>query len=266
HEVTMYYPMRMVRTRTHKYILNLAPGLEYPHASDLWGSPTWQCVLSRGDKFMGQKEVAAFLHRPKEELYDLTADPNELKNRAAAPAQAKALDHLRRKSGMIDEHRLTAYLQRREFTRGLPTDPREFADDMIRDAVLTNFQAEQFLLGKWRGFTIGKYKLLERVGVGGMGQVFLCEHMFMRKRLAVKVLPPAKAEQPAALGRFYREARAAGSLDHPNIVRTHDIDQDGNLHFIVMDYIDGSNLLDTVKKFGPMDVGRATHYMKQVAD
>ena len=71
------------------------------------------------------------------------------------------------------------------------------------------------------------------------------------------MLPPAKAEQPAALGRFYREARAAAALDHPNIVRTHDIDQDGNLHFLVMEYVDGSNLLDVVKKFGPMDVRRA---------
>ena len=136
---------------------------------------------------------------------------------------------------------------------------------MVQDGILTNFQAEQFLLGKWRGFTIGKYKLLERVGVGGMGQVFLCEHMFMKRRVAVKVLPPAKAEQPAALGRFYREARAAGSLEHPNIVRTHDIDQDGNLHFIVMEYVDGSNLLDMVKKFGPLDIRRAAHYVRQVA-
>jgi N-sulfoglucosamine sulfohydrolase len=97
HEITMYYPMRMVRTRTHKYLLNLAPGLEYPHASDLWGSATWQGILSRGDKFMGKKEVSAFLHRPKEELYDLTADPNELKNLAADPAHAEALDDLRGK-------------------------------------------------------------------------------------------------------------------------------------------------------------------------
>jgi N-sulfoglucosamine sulfohydrolase len=93
----MYYPMRMVRTRTHKYILNLAPGLEYPHASDLWGSTTWQGVLKRGDKFMGKKEVAAFLHRPKEELYDLTADPNELRNLAADPAHTATLEDLRGK-------------------------------------------------------------------------------------------------------------------------------------------------------------------------
>ncbi len=183
----------------------------------------------------------------------------------SVPNSVEELIQLIRKSGMVDEPKLAAYLQRRQYTRGLPTDPRDFTDDMIRDGVLTNFQAEQFLLGKWRGFTIGKFKLLERVGVGGMGQVFLCEHMFMKKRVAVKVLPPAKADQPAALGRFYREARAAGGLDHANIVRTHDIDQDGNLHFIVMDYVDGPNLLEVVKKIGPVEIGRAISYTKQVA-
>jgi serine/threonine protein kinase len=183
----------------------------------------------------------------------------------SVPSSVEELLQLIRKSGMVDEQKLGAYLQRRQLTRGLPDDPRQFADEMVHDGILTYFQSEQFLLGKWRGFTIGKFKLLERVGVGGMGQVFLCEHMFMRKRVAVKVLPPAKADQPAALGRFYREARAAGGLDHPNIVRTHDIDQDGNLHFIVMDYVDGPNLLDVVKKFGPMDLRRAVHYVRQTA-
>lgn len=183
----------------------------------------------------------------------------------SVPSSVEELLQLIRKSGMVDEQKLSSYLHRRQLARGLSTDPREFADELVQDGVVTYFQSEQFLLGKWRGFTIGKFKLLERVGVGGMGQVFLCEHMFMKKRVAVKVLPPAKADQPAALGRFYREARAAGSLDHNNIVRTHDIDQDGNLHFIVMDYIDGPNLLDVVKKFGAMDIQRAISYIRQAA-
>jgi serine/threonine protein kinase len=183
----------------------------------------------------------------------------------SVPNSVEELIQLVRKSGMIDETKLSNYMKRREFARETPPDVREFADEMVRDGIMTYFQSEQFLLGKWRGFTIGKYKLLERVGVGGMGQVFLCEHMFMKKRVAIKVLPPAKAEQPAALGRFYREARAAGSLEHQNIVRTHDIDQDGNLHFIVMDYVDGPNLLDVVKKYGQMELGRAVSYMRQVA-
>jgi serine/threonine protein kinase len=184
----------------------------------------------------------------------------------SVPTSVEELFQLIRKSGMIEDQKLTAYVQRRTSGRGLADNPRDMAEAMIADGLITNFQAEQFLLGKWRGFTIGKYKLLERIGVGGMGQVFLCEHLFMKRRVAIKVLPPAKAEQPAALGRFYREARAAGSLEHPNIVRTHDIDQDGNLHFIVMEYVDGSNLLDVVKKFGPMDIGRAADYIRQVAD
>jgi N-sulfoglucosamine sulfohydrolase len=95
HEITMYYPMRMVRTREFKYILNLAYPLEYPHASDLWGSDTWQGILKRGDTMMGSRAVKAFLNRPKEELYDLTADPNELKNLASDPAHAKTLADLR---------------------------------------------------------------------------------------------------------------------------------------------------------------------------
>jgi N-sulfoglucosamine sulfohydrolase len=82
HEVTMYYPMRMVRTPTHKLIVNLAHPLEYPSASDLWGSDMWQGVLKRNDKMMGSREVKAFLHRPAVELYDVAADPNELKNLA----------------------------------------------------------------------------------------------------------------------------------------------------------------------------------------
>jgi N-sulfoglucosamine sulfohydrolase len=97
HEITMYYPMRVVRTRTHKYILNLAHGLEYPFASDLWGSDMWQGVLKRKDTFMGKREVKSFLHRPKEELYDLTNDPNELKNIAGEPTHAKTLEALRTK-------------------------------------------------------------------------------------------------------------------------------------------------------------------------
>ena len=125
---------------------------------------------------------------------------------------------------------------------------------LVRDGMLTHFQAEQLLQGKCKRFTIGKYKVLEKLGAGGMGQVFLCEHKLMRRRVAVKVLPTAKAEDPSSLERFYREARAAAALDHPNIVRAYDIDQDENLHFLVMEYVDGTNLQDLVKKVGPLDV------------
>jgi N-sulfoglucosamine sulfohydrolase len=97
HEITMYYPMRSLTTPRHKYIVNLAHQLECPLASDLWGSPSWQGIRKRGDKMMGQRSVADFLHRPKEELYDLDADPNELKNLANNPAHAEDLNRLRQR-------------------------------------------------------------------------------------------------------------------------------------------------------------------------
>lgn len=95
HEITMYYPVRMVRTRQYKYLLNLAHELEYPLAGDLWNSDTWQAVLRRGDTRYGQRTVDALLHRPKEELYDLQADPNEIHNLAGDPAHAEVLANLR---------------------------------------------------------------------------------------------------------------------------------------------------------------------------
>jgi N-sulfoglucosamine sulfohydrolase len=96
HEVTMYYPMRSVRTRTHKYILNLAHGLEFPAAGDLYRSRTWQTVLHHDDnKMLGGRELGGYLRRPREELYDLEKDPHELKNVAADPAYAPVLADLR---------------------------------------------------------------------------------------------------------------------------------------------------------------------------
>jgi N-sulfoglucosamine sulfohydrolase len=95
HEITMYYPMRAVRTRRHKLIWNLAHELPYPFASDLWGSPTWQTILRRNVKMMGQRPTDAFLHRPEYELYDLEKDPHELKNVANDPAYAPILSDLK---------------------------------------------------------------------------------------------------------------------------------------------------------------------------
>jgi N-sulfoglucosamine sulfohydrolase len=95
HEITMYYPMRAIRTRTHKLIWNLAHELSYPHASDLWHSPTWQGILRRGDGKMGRRSVEAYLRRPEYELYDLAADPDETRNLAGEPALAALREELK---------------------------------------------------------------------------------------------------------------------------------------------------------------------------
>lgn len=88
HEITMYYPMRAVRTRKTKFIWNIAAGLKFPHASDLFASSTWQSVLLRDAEMLGSRSVTKYLHRDEYELYDLEKDPRELVNRANDPAYA----------------------------------------------------------------------------------------------------------------------------------------------------------------------------------
>jgi N-sulfoglucosamine sulfohydrolase len=97
HEVTMYYPMRMVRTRTHKLIVNLAHELPVPSASDLYNSDTWQGILRRNDSMVGKRPREMFEHRPREEFFDLAKDPDELKNVAGDAAYADVLKDLRTK-------------------------------------------------------------------------------------------------------------------------------------------------------------------------
>ncbi len=99
----MYYPMRSIRTRQYKLILNLAHPLPYPFAQDLFDSPSWQAALERKDVFIGRRSVAAYVQRPRVELYDVKADPGELVNLADHPDQARTLADL--------ESRLKAWQQ-----------------------------------------------------------------------------------------------------------------------------------------------------------
>jgi N-sulfoglucosamine sulfohydrolase len=93
----MYYPMRGVRTKQYKYIRNLFHELEYPHASDLWASKTWQGVLKRGAGAMvGRRAVSKYLHRPAEELYDITKDSDEVNDLSGSSSHKPVLEKLRR--------------------------------------------------------------------------------------------------------------------------------------------------------------------------
>lgn len=92
HEIQMYYPMRVVRDRQYKLIWNIAHGLPYPFASDLWESPTWQGVYAQGpDALYGPRSVQDYIHRPAFELYDIAADPYESNNLANDPRYAETL-------------------------------------------------------------------------------------------------------------------------------------------------------------------------------
>lgn len=94
HEITMYYPMRVVREGDYKLIRNIAWGLEYPFASDLWASSTWQEVHRNDKELFGNKKTEDYLHRPEFELFDLSKDPNELNNLAEDKQYEELLDRL----------------------------------------------------------------------------------------------------------------------------------------------------------------------------
>jgi serine/threonine protein kinase len=188
---------------------------------------------------------------------------NGARGKMPAPTTIDAFLEMGYRSGLFDK---TAAESCRAQSGPEVQTPRQLAAAMIRGGLLTNFQAEKLLSGRWRGFQIsGKYRLLERLGAGGMGAVYLCEHIFMGRRVALKVLPIVQAEDPASLARFYREAKAVARLDHPNIVRAHDIDREDKLHFLVLEFVDGVNLHDFVKKNGTLAPERAAHYVRQAA-
>ncbi|MBP7141432.1 MAG: sulfatase [Opitutaceae bacterium] len=94
HEITMYYPMRMVRTRRYKLIWNIANGLTYPSALDLIESPTWISAEKTGTGIYGRRRIDDFLHRPRFELYDLQRDPDEVVNLADDPASQAVRNEL----------------------------------------------------------------------------------------------------------------------------------------------------------------------------
>src|SRR5262249_24590885 len=166
---------------------------------------------------------------------------------------------------LVEAERLDAELDQLG-NAGLPAKPSQLAAVLVRRGLVTNFQATQLLHGKWHGFLIGgKYKLLEPLGAGGMGKVFLCEHTLLKRLVAVKILPGNKMNDPALVERFYREARAIAALNHPNMLRCHDVDKDQKLHFLVMEYVDGISLHQLVAQTGPLTPTRAAHYVSQTA-
>lgn len=182
-----------------------------------------------------------------------------------APSTLEEFLELLLKSGVLDAQRLHAYLAPLRAENRLPKSPALLAALLLRDGLLTRFQTEQLLQGKYRGFALGKYRVLELLGAGGMSAVYLCADMLHRRRVAVKVLPKALAKDQVLLKRFYREAQASAALDNPHIVRGYEVDCDNDLHFFVMEYVEGASLQAVVATSGPMSVSRAAHYIRQTA-
>ena len=148
-------------------------------------------------------------------------------------------------------------------------DAKRLAVFLVKRGELTTWQAEKLLVGKHKGYSLGKYRLLGLLGKGGMSSVYLAEHTVMKRRVAVKVLPHKRVNDASYLGRFHREAQAVAALDHRNIVRAYDVDEEVDnsmqIHFLVMEYVDGRSLQEIVAQDGPVDPRVAAEYIRQSA-
>src|SRR3954470_836424 len=114
--------------------------------------------------------------------------------------------------------------------------------------------------------TIGSYRLLEPLGSGGMSSVYRAEHIESGHEVAVKILPRSLAKTPAMLQRFLREAESAEALEHPNIVAIYDRGVDHGRHYLVLEYVPGSDLHDWVREHGPMPIADALAAIRSVAE
>jgi serine/threonine protein kinase len=111
----------------------------------------------------------------------------------------------------------------------------------------------------------GKFRFMRELGRGGMGVVYQAEQTVMGRTVAVKVINPSVLAHPEALPRFQAEVRAAARLDHPNIVRAYDAEQVGDLHLLVMEFVEGKSLAEVVQQKGPLPIPHACHYIRQAA-
>jgi len=144
-------------------------------------------------------------------------------------------------------------------------DPTAIARTLAKQGLISRWQAGQLLAGR-SSFFLGKYRLIELLGRGGMGGVFLAEHVTMNRRVALKTISRQVSRDRVSLERFFAEARAVAALDHPNIVRAYSVDDEGDRYYLVMEYVEGEDLQHMVDRDGPLDVDRAIDYIRQAAD
>lgn len=147
----------------------------------------------------------------------------------------------------------------------LRNDVLQLGNLLIRQNKLTPYQAASLLKGEARGLVLGNYVMLEKIGKGGMGTVFKAMHRSMKRVVAIKVLSPSVAKSPQHFLRFRREVELGASLNHPNVAAALDAAEDQGFHFLSMEYVEGLNLTQLVRKSGPMGVREALACLLQAA-
>jgi serine/threonine protein kinase len=144
-------------------------------------------------------------------------------------------------------------------------DARTLARELLQRGWLTPYQLNQIFQGRAADLVLGHYLLLERLGEGGMGQVFKAREARLGRTVALKVLRKERVHKTDFIGRFYQEIQAAARLSHPNVVHAYDAEQIGAAHVFAMEYVEGIDLSRLVKQSGPLPVSEACECVRQTA-
>ena len=167
-------------------------------------------------------------------------------------------------SGLLTQDELDSIKLNVSTDRRLKTAD-EFARELVKQEFLTKLQAAAVLQGKTQNLIFGDYVVLEKLGSGGMGQVFKARHKPSQKYVALKVLSADAVKNRRMVERFKKEARAVARLKHPNIVRAYEAGKINRIRYLVMEFVDGENLLNRVKRKGQLSVDECVSCVLQAA-
>jgi eukaryotic-like serine/threonine-protein kinase len=164
---------------------------------------------------------------------------------------------------LLEGRRLNEVVQFLEAHQGEPLSA--LLPELVARGWLTGFQLERLITDQAASLLLGQYVLLDRLGTGGMGKVFKARHRRLERVDAVKVIRPDLLGDPEAVARFQREARAAAKLSHPNLITVYDFDRAGDVYFLAMEYIEGTDLSRLVAQQGKLPASDACEYIRQAA-
>ncbi len=170
------------------------------------------------------------------------------------------------KSGLLDDEAVRACWEKiPEDKRTADAVDRRLARQAVNAGLLTVWQAQQLLTGRATGFKIDRYLLLDLIGQGGMGRVYLAKDTRLGRRVAIKVLSRERMSNPRAIARFQREAKVGAQLQHENLVRIYDQGESSSIHYLVMEYIEGRNVAQLIGERGAIAWPEAARLARQIA-
>lgn len=237
---------------------------------DLVGGHTRNYTPGQLEAGRPQRDVIVAVLRHEESEPEL--EPSSPPPDKGLPTDARGFLKELLQLGLLTSESVDRFLGEREDRLSLYAGATQVGQALVQAGLLTTYQLDRVLAGTTHGLVLGNYRVLDALGSGGMGVVFLAEHSLMKRRVAIKVLPVDDDCPPSVKQRFYAEMRVQAELCHPHIVMAFDAGEvkpgDSSLQeliYLVMEQIEGGDLEHYVLDRGPCDVTTACRFIHQAA-